>query len=268
LHKTYKSSASDSFIKNGTNLEIKYGSGGVKGFFSNDVVTLGGVKAHNITFGEATSLSGVSFIAAKFDGILGMGFRTISVNHVITVFEALYEQNQIEEASFSFYLSKTAGSESSRLVLGGINSNYYEGSMKFYPLISETYWVIGMNEFRVNGTSITASKAIMDTGTSLIVGSKNIIDQINQLIGTVDSSCNGLDNLPDVVINIDGDDYVLTPNDYVLKAGMFGYTQCLSGFMAMDLPWPDTVILGDVFLKTYYTLFDMTHQKVGLAKAK
>jgi len=268
LHKTYKSSASDSFIKNGTNLEIKYGSGGVKGFFSNDVVTLAGVRAQNITFGEATSLSGVSFIAAKFDGILGMGFRTISVNHVITVFEALYEQNQIEEASFSFYLSKTAGSDSSRLVLGGINSNYYEGSMKFYPLISETYWVIGMNEFRVNGTSIKASKAIMDTGTSLIVGSKNIIDQINQFIGTVDSSCNGLENLPDVVINIDGDDYVLTPNDYVLKAGMFGYTQCLSGFMAMDLPWPDTVILGDVFLKTYYTLFDMTHQKIGLAKAK
>ena len=140
--------------------------------------------------------------------------------------------------------------------------------MRFYPLISETYWVIGMNEFRVNGTSINATKAIMDTGTSLIVGSRNIIDQINLSIGNVDPSCQGIENLPNITVNIDGDDYVLCPNDYVLKASLFGYTQCLSGFMAMDLPWPDTVILGDVFLKTYYTLFDMTHKKIGLAKAK
>jgi len=268
LHKTYKSSSSQSFIKNGTNLEIKYGSGGVKGFFSNDVVSLGGVQAQNITFGEAASLSGVSFLAAKFDGILGMGFRSISVSHVITVFEALYEQQQISEAAFSFYLSKTAGSETSRLVLGGINSDYYTGPMRFYPLISETYWVIAMDEFKVNGTSIKAAKGIMDTGTSLIVGSKSIIDQINALIGTVDSSCKGIESLPDVTVTIGGDDYVLSPQDYVLQAGLAGYTQCLSGFMAMDLPWPDTVILGDVFLKTYYTLFDMTHKKIGLAKAK
>ena len=124
LHKTYKSSASQTYGKNGTNLEIKYGSGGVKGFFSSETVTLAGVKAQNITFGEATSLSGVSFIAAKFDGILGMGFRSISVNNVITVFEALFEQNQIDEAAFSFYLSKNSGSDSSRLILGGINSDY------------------------------------------------------------------------------------------------------------------------------------------------
>jgi hypothetical protein len=268
IHKTYKSSASHSFIKNGTSLKIQYGSGGIEGFFSNDIVSIGGVKAHNITFGEATKLSGVSFVAAKFDGILGMGFRSISVNHVITVFEALHEQNQIHEAAFSFYLSKTAGTDTSRLILGGISDKYYEGPMRFYPLISETYWVIGLNEFRINGTSIKASKAIMDTGTSLIVGSKNIIDQINKQIGTVDSSCNGLDSLPNVTLNIGGDDYVLTPNDYVLQAGLLGHTQCLSGFLPMDLPWPDTVILGDVFLKTYYTLFDMTHRVVGLAKAK
>jgi cathepsin D len=267
IHSTYKSSASSTYKKNGTSLNIQYGSGGVKGFFSNDFVTLGGVKAENITFGEATSLSGVSFLAAKFDGILGMGFRSLSVGGVITIFEALFEQTQIPEASFSFYLSKDAGSSSSRLILGGMNPKYFTGDLKFYPLISETYWVIALNSFNVNGKSIKAAKAIMDTGTSLIVGSADIINEINAQIGTVDTSCNGLDKLPNVVVNISGDDWVLTPNDYVMKVSLLGYSQCMSGFMAMDLPWKDTVILGDIFLKTYYTLFDMTHNQIGLAKA-
>ena len=101
-----------------------------------------------------------------------------------------------------------------------------------------------------------------------MVGSADVINSINAQIGTVDSSCQGIENLPNVTVTISGDEYVLTPNDYVLKAGLFGYTQCLSGFMAMELPWPNTVILGDVFLKTYYTLFDVTHKQVGFARAK
>ncbi len=268
IHNTFKSSKSSSFNKNGTSLEIKYGSGGVKGFFSNDHVTLGGVVAKDITFGEATHLSGFSFIAAKFDGILGMGFRSISINHVITIFEALYEQKQIEEAAFSFYLSKTAGSSNSRLILGGADEKYYEGKLNFYPVISETYWVIAMNSFKVNGQEVKVSKAIMDTGTSLIVGSKDIIDKINNYIGKVDPSCKDLDKLPEVSISIGDENYILRPEDYILKAGLFGYVQCVSGFMAMDLPLKDTVILGDVFLKTYYTVFDMNHKQVGIARAK
>lgn len=267
IHKTYKSSQSSSFIKNGTSLEIKYGSGGVKGFFSNDVVTLGGVAAKDIVFGEATSLSGISFIAAKFDGILGLAFRQISVGHVETVFEALFEQGQIPEASFSFYLSRKSG-ETGRLVLGGLNPDYFTGDLKFYPLISETYWVISLDSFTVNGKTIKAAKGIVDTGTSLIVGSKSIIDQITQSIGTVDSSCKDLDKLPNVTITISGDEYVLTPEDYVFQATVLGHTQCMAGFMGMDLPWPDTVILGDAFLKKYYTLFDMSHKQVGIARAK
>lgn len=267
LHSTYKSTSSLSFAKNGTNLEINYGSGGVKGFFSLDHVSLGGVQAQNITFGEATTLSGISFLAAKFDGILGMGFKSISVAGVPTVFESLFEQGKIDEESFSFYLSKVAGSDTSRLVLGGLNPKYYTGDVKYYPLISSTYWIIALNSFTINGTIVRASKGIVDTGTSLIVGSKDIINPINALIGEIDPNCVGIENLPNVVINFSGNDYVLTPQEYILKVTLFGYSQCVGGFMAMDLPWPQTVILGDVFLRTYYTLFDMTNRRVGFARA-
>lgn len=60
---------------------------------SGDDVNLGGLVAKQATFGEATSLSGVSFVAAKFDGILGLAWDTISVNHVEPIFYALVRQH-------------------------------------------------------------------------------------------------------------------------------------------------------------------------------
>lgn len=268
IHSTYKSSKSSTYHKDGENFEIQYGSGGVKGFLSQDTVSLGGVAASNVTFGEVTTLSGLSFLAAKFDGILGMGFRSISVKNITTIFEELVNQGQIPEASFSFYLSRVAGSTTGRLVLGGLNPNYFTGDLKYYPLISETYWVIALKSFQINNVTITAEKGILDTGTSLMVGSADLINNITSQIGIVDSSCAGIEKLPDVTINISGDNYVLTYNDYVLKVSLMGYSQCVCGFMAMELPWPNTIIMGDVFLKTYYTLFDMTHKQVGLARSK
>jgi hypothetical protein len=268
VHSTYKSSSSSSFHKNGTSIEIQYGSGAIKGYFSDDVVTLGGVSATGIDFGEATTLSGISFLVAKFDGILGMGFRSISVSNAKTVFEALYDQGKVSEESFSFFLSKEDGN-TSRLVLGGANPDYYVGELKYYPVVIEKYWVIEMNSFTVgSGSPISIQYAIVDTGTSVIVGTPSILNEVIKQIGNVDVTCKGVENLPNVTIRIGGDDYVLTSNEYVLKATALGVTQCVLGFMAMDLPIPNSVILGDSFLKTYYTVFDMTHKQVGIALSK
>jgi Eukaryotic aspartyl protease len=86
VHKTYKSSASSTYKKNDTKFDIRYGSGSVSGFVSNDVVTVSGITVKNIDFGESTKLSGVAFLASKFDGILGMAFPSISVDGMIPVY--------------------------------------------------------------------------------------------------------------------------------------------------------------------------------------
>merc|ERR1719300_108065 len=81
FHTKFDSSKSSTYRSNGTKFAIQYGSGSLKGFLSSDMFTVGDLK-DRVTFGEATDEPGITFKEAKFDGLCGLGFQTISVDGV------------------------------------------------------------------------------------------------------------------------------------------------------------------------------------------
>lgn len=71
-----------------------------------------------------------------------MAFPTISVLGMTPVYQKMFEQGVVDTNSFSFALTPNAGQEGSKLVLGGVDMKYAKDEFKYYPLVSETYWMI------------------------------------------------------------------------------------------------------------------------------
>lgn len=258
--------------------KILYGSGPVSGFLSGDDVNVAGLKVNQQTFAEITDVSGLgpAYSIGKFDGICGMAFPTISVDGIPPVFDMLVKQGQVDKPVFSFYLSGASG-EAGELVLGGIDANHYKGDLFTVPLSSATYWEVALGGMAINSKSVTTTKkAILDTGTSLLAGPTAEVKAIAKTLGatpfflnpnefTVD--CSKIDQLPNIEVTLNGKTFTLAGKDYILNQEN---VVCLLGITGIDVPAPagPLWILGDVFLRRYYTVFDYGNQRVQIAEAK
>ncbi|KAF1890797.1 hypothetical protein Lal_00043094 [Lupinus albus] len=188
FHAKYRSSESSTFKPNGTSAAIQYGSGAISGFFSNDNVKVGDVLVKNQIFIEATREPGVTFIAAKFDGILGLGFQEISVGNAVPVWYNMVKQGLVEEPVFSFWLNRNPEEEQGgEIVFGGVDPAHFKGEHTYVPVTRKGYWQFDMGDVLIAGkpTGYCANdcSAIADSGTSLLAGPTAVITMINQAIG-------------------------------------------------------------------------------------
>jgi saccharopepsin len=171
LHSKYDHSSSSTYKKNGSSFEIRYGSGELSGFVSQDAFQIGDLKVKNQDFAEATSEPGLAFAFGRFDGIMGLGYNTISVNGIVPPFYNMLDQGLLDEPVFSFYLSDTNDESSeSEAMFGGVNTDHYTGKLTKIPLRRKAYWEVDLDAitFGDDTAEMDDTGVILDTGTSLI----------------------------------------------------------------------------------------------------
>lgn len=275
LHTKYDSSSSSTYKKNGTSFEIRYGSGSLSGFTSRDVMSIGDLKIEDQVFAEATEEPGLAFAFGRFDGIMGLGYDTISVNGIVPPFYNMINQGLLDDPVFAFYLGGTNEDDQSEATFGGINENHYEGKLTKIPLRRKAYWEVDLDSisFGDETADLENTGVILDTGTSLIALPSDIAELLNSEIGAKKGfngqysvDCSKRDSLPDVSFSLSGHKFAITPFDYILEV----QGSCISTFMGMDFPAPvgPLAILGDAFLRKWYSVYDLGDNTVGLAKAK
>ena len=99
------------------------------------------------------------------DGVMGMGFKSISNNEANPVFQTLVETRKTSSGVFAFKLA-SSGSE---LTIGGLNPDLYSGSPTYTPVLRKAFWLIGISAVKIGGTSVAKStRAIVDSVRPLV----------------------------------------------------------------------------------------------------
>ncbi|XP_031238612.1 renin [Mastomys coucha] len=279
IHSLYDSSESSSYMENGTEFTIHYGSGKVKGFLSQDVVTVGGIIVTQ-TFGEVTELPLIPFMLAKFDGVLGMGFPAQAVDGVTPVFDHILSQGVLKEEVFSVYYSRDSHLLGGEVVLGGSDPQHYQGNFHYVSISKTGSWQITMKGVSVGSSTLLCEEGcvvVVDTGTSYISGPTSSLKLIMQALGAKEKrtneyvvNCSQVPALPDISFYLGGRAYTLSSMDYVLQYPYRNDDLCILAFQGLDIPPPTgpVWVLGATFIRKFYTEFDRHNNRIGFALAR
>ncbi|XP_046890409.1 gastricsin-like isoform X1 [Hypomesus transpacificus] len=275
-HTKFNPQASSTYSANGQTFYLPYGAGSLNGVFAYDTVNVGGIVINNQEIGLSTNEPGQNFVVAKFDGILGLSYPTISAGRETPVMDNMMSQRLLQADIFAFYMTG-GGQQGSELSFGGVDNTKYSGQIYWTPVTSQTYWQIGVAGFGINGRETgwcsQGCQAIVDTGTSMLTAPSSLMGGIMQSIGAQRDQygqyvvdCSQASNLPTLSFTISGVSFPLPPSAYIQQQNQ----ECVVAITPTYLPSQNGQplwIFGDVFLRSYYSVYDRAYNRVGFATA-
>ncbi|KAL7318316.1 hypothetical protein PS15m_004550 [Mucor circinelloides] len=284
-HHRFDESKSSTYKEMGNKTwQLSYGDGSsVRGYTALDAVHLGNVTQPQQLIGLVTQET-PEFASDKIlDGIFGLAFPPLAYTGIkASIVQDLHMAGSIPSPIVSFHLGHSRDGGKGEILFGDINQNHFEGELKYVPVTVKKYWQVDMTGVEVGGTNVLASTmpAIVDTGTTLIIVPSAISKAIHKAIPGAEYDpmygwripCAFANDNSTESINIKlGDqDFPLYLRDLVrAKASQSLSTGksrlCYSGVAEANTP---LVILGDTFLRSYYSVYDFGNARVGLARAK
>ncbi|KAM6295303.1 gastricsin [Aegotheles albertisi] len=274
-HAKFNPDQSSTFISSGQSYTLSYGSGSVSVLLGYDTLTIQSIVVTSQEFGLSQNEPTQPFYYAEFDGILGMGYPSLAVGGIPTALQGMLQQGQLSEPVFSFYFSRQPTyNYGGELILGGVDTQLFSGEITWAPVTQELYWQVGVEGFAIGqsetGWCMQGCQAVVDTGTYLLTVPQQYMDSFLQAVGAQLTSygyavdCNEVQNLPTITFTINGVLFPLSPSAYILNNKGYCTVGVEVTYLASQNGQP-LWIFGDVFLKEYYTVFDMANNRVGFA---
>ena len=268
--------------------------------------TKNSITIRDQTFGQVYDETGQAFDITDMDGIIGLAFPSMSPTGADPIFDSMMKQGLLERPifAFAFYgrapsIASPAGVDADShdmtgaaavLTFGSYEPERFTGPLMPVSVQGTRYWEVKMLRIKIDGVPVggicnnpaqDGCKVAIDSGTSGITAPSNELQTLKRAL-KIDPRCNNFDLLPTLSFEMaragtDGkrvEDIValvLEPKDYVQRRST-GWnddsTVCSSIAVPLDVPRPrgPLWVLGDAFLRVYYTVFDRGQHTVSFAK--
>ncbi|GJJ70345.1 hypothetical protein EMPS_02694 [Entomortierella parvispora] len=282
-HTRFNSAKSSTYKKDGRTWKIKYGDESTaSGILGSDMVNVGGISVRQ-TIGLATQES-AAFSTSPEDGLFGLAFAQIeSVAGVTTFMDNAIATGALAQPVVSVFLPSVRrnGGVGGQYLFGGIDSSKYTGDLTYINVDTQGWWQIPMDDVLVNGKSLGFNQeGIVDTGTTLVLLSDDAAAAVHkQIPGAVYHPAQGQNaayySVPcssttgNVGFSLGGTVFNVPMADVAWNPLNDGTGNCYSGIQG-GMNWADgnPWILGDIFIKNNYCVFDKGQARIGIAPSK
>ena len=107
----------------------------------------------------------LSLTSRRFDGIMGLAYDTISVNHIVPPFYQMMNQKLVDSPVFSFRLGSSED-DGGEAIFGGIDESAYTGKLEYVPVRRKAYWEVELEKVSLGDDELELENtgAAIDTG--------------------------------------------------------------------------------------------------------
>ena len=220
-------------------------------------------------------------------GIWGLGFPSLSSSNNPGIIQALLKNGEIDNYVFGLYLT----SNDSKLIIGGIDYSLLNNSneIAYFPFVDDDSYSVSFDSLTFNDKVMNlygVNMAVADSGNSEFTIPRIITDQIiYYLKDDLNISCFyvveesspeysmiycviGLNSLkfPEIKLGLNGQNIVFEPEDYISDCEAFSNASILCKTNLEMSSIDSEIILGDAILQSFYCIFDLENNTLGLSR--
>mmetsp|Transcript_61733 Transcript_61733/g.198979 ORF Transcript_61733/g.198979 Transcript_61733/m.198979 type:complete len:443 (-) Transcript_61733:75-1403(-) len=282
----YDHTKSKTFRNNGTLGKHVFGSGPCISVLGYESISVGpDMHSPKQAFWEIVDHRISVLDTAKFAAIVGIGPNFAQGNKMKT----LLMSYGVDE--FSVCLQKPSGSVG-YLHWGPEENRPAKDQLAMARVVGKHHWVthlhnVSFGHAKGGPCAGGGCAAIVDSGTSLIAAPGIALMQLSEQIPMIKEDCSNLKDLPTLHFVVDGTDFELPPEAYVMRVtgatleaddvwdilffrpAIRKLDMCMPAFMQIDMmsQFGPVWILGMPFFRYYHTTFDRKDQVMRFARA-